>query len=86
MGFVEPEVLDVWPEHWQAVHVFAAMGTQWNVGMAGPIGLRYEALPLVMKMRRVPREDRPQVFDCLRVMEGEALRVFAERRTETGER
>lgn len=44
----EPEPLGIWPEHWIALQVFQAMRTQWNVGMSGPIGLRYEALPVVM--------------------------------------
>jgi len=83
-GYVEPETLDIWPEHWTAVQAFIRLGTQWQVGMGGPIGLRYEAIPVVLGMMRVPRGEWPQAFDGLRVMEGEALRVFAERRDDKG--
>lgn len=58
------------------------MGTQWNVGMAGPIGMRYEALPVVLDMTEVARDEWPQVFECLRIMESEALAYFAERRAD----
>ena len=79
---MEIEPLGVWPEHWDAVLAFMALGTQWNVGMAGPIGLRYEVIPIVLRMQGVRRQDWPHVFECIRVMEGEALRFFAERRAE----
>lgn len=82
MGYVEPDDVDVWPEHWDAVRVFAAMGTQWNVGMGGPVGMRYEALQVVLDMHEVPAGERPHVFECVRVMESEALAYFAERRQE----
>lgn len=78
----EPEDahFDVWPENWPAVQVFAGMTTQWNVGMAGPTGLRYESIPVVLRMRGVPRSEWADVFNGLQVMEAEALRFFAERR------
>ena len=79
---VEEGSVDVWPEHWTAVSAFSAMGTQWTVGMGGPIGLRYEALPVVLEMITVPRDEWPQVFACLRIMESEALAYFAERRAQ----
>lgn len=61
-----------------AVNVFIAMGTQWQMGMRGAVGLRYEALPPVFDALRVPRGDRPQVFADVRVMEQEALRIWRE--------
>lgn len=79
-GVVEPEVLEVWPEHWPAVRLFSAMGTQWSVGMAGPTGLRYEAIPFILRMQGVAEDQWLEVFDGLRTMEAEALRYFAERR------
>lgn len=54
------------------------MRTQWNVGPAGPIGLRYEALPTVMRLVAVPTTDRTRVFSDLQVMEAEALDVMRE--------
>ncbi len=50
------------------------MATQWNVGMSGVIGLRYEALPLVMQLHRVKRKQQQEVFNGLRIMECAAVR------------
>ena len=70
----------MWPENWPVVETFAALMTQWNVGMSGPVGLRYESVPIVLRLRGVPRAEWADIFDGERVMESEALRVFAERR------
>lgn len=64
---------ELWQDNVAAVEVFVDMMTQWNVGPAGVIGLRYEALPVVMRMRGIPAADRADVFDGLRVMERAAL-------------
>lgn len=53
----------------QTVEVFLAMGTQWNVGMQGATGLRYESLPAVLRYCAVPRTAHGNVFAGLRVME-----------------
>ncbi len=64
----------IWPENWTTVEVFAAMSTQWNTaGMGGVVGLRYEALPAVMRFCGVSPAERATVFHGLRVMEGAAL-------------
>jgi hypothetical protein len=68
----DPDV-EIWPDNESAVKVFAAMGTQWRVGMAGRTGLDYGVLPLVFRLTDIPRADWPHVFDDLRVMEGAAL-------------
>jgi hypothetical protein len=69
--------LGLWPENEATVTVFMAMNTQWQVGgMGGVLGLRYEALPTVLRLTQVPRADWPDVFSRLQVMEGEALRVM----------
>jgi hypothetical protein len=71
---------EVWPENWRAFSVFAALSTQWTVGMNGPTGLRYEALPFALDLFEIERAAWPEVFGQIRVCEGEALRYFAERR------
>ena len=48
--------------------------------MGGPVGLRYEAVPVVLRLRGIPRGEWPAVFDGIRTMEGAALKIFAERR------
>lgn len=69
-------IVDLWPENVLPNDVFLAMGSQWRVGMAGATGLDYGALPAVLKLMRVPKGERIDVFDCLRVMEAAALRVM----------
>jgi hypothetical protein len=66
---------EVWPDNWQAVMAFVSLETQWRVGMGGAYGLDYGAIPPVLMMKRIPRKDWPDVFEALRVMEDEALRV-----------
>lgn len=66
----------IWPDNWEAFEVFAAMQTQWRVSMAGPVGLDYNALEPVMRLRGIAKRDRGEVFDAVRVMELAALEVM----------
>lgn len=74
----------VWPENWQPLRVFLAMQTQWRVGMAGPTGLDYTALPAVGQMLGLGRKAQRRSFPAVQVMEAEALKVFAEKRQAHG--
>lgn len=65
--------IEVWPDNWQTLTIFADMASQWNVGMSGVIGLRYEALPLVLKLHQVKHKHQQEVFNGLRVMERAAV-------------
>lgn len=67
---------DLWEENVPAVEVFADMQTQWNVGMSGVIGLRYEALPLLLDLRGIVAAARADVVAAVRVMERAALEFF----------
>lgn len=68
--------VDIWPENWQALQVFCAMGTQWRVsaGMSGLIwtGLDYTALPVVEARLGVVRAERADLFSRVRIMESSA--------------
>lgn len=55
------------------MRVFADMMSQWNVGTGGVIGLRYEALPLVLEIHGIRRKRQRDIFDGLRVMERAAV-------------
>jgi len=70
------EDCSVWPENWQALEVFIAMGTQWrvSVGMGGAFysGLDYAALPVVERRIGIKAADRADCFTRLRIMESEA--------------
>lgn len=85
MGFSEADAsalvaqaapVEIWPENWQAIMVFEALSTQWNVGMAGIVGLRYEVLPAVLRACGVAASDRPRMFQQIRIMERAALGVM----------
>lgn len=75
---MDSDEFDVWPDNWQALDVFMAMGTQWRTGMGGATGLDYGVLPDVMSLRGVRKAERPEVFDWVRLMEGEALSQMRE--------
>lgn len=52
---------------------------QWRVGMGGPVGFDYAALPVVEKRVGVKKRDRREVFEAIQVMEDEALRIMAKK-------
>lgn len=64
----------VWPDNWQTVEVFDALSTQWQGGFGGISGLRYEALPVVMRLLGVAQADRRDVFEGIRILEQETLK------------
>jgi len=72
--------VEVWPDNLHAVNVFILMDTQWRTGMAGRTGLDYAALPVVLDAQAISDTERGDVFECVRVMEGEALRIFSKER------
>jgi len=72
--------VDIYPENLHATNVFISMTTQWRVGVGGPIGLDYAAIPAVMRLCAVPVPERADTFECIRTMESEALLVMRESR------
>lgn len=76
----DAESLPIWADHWDAVQIFAAVGTQWRVvmGMASAhwLGIDYNVLPTVLRLHRIPRDEWRQVFECIRQMEAGALQVL----------
>lgn len=75
----EAPPVDVWPENEPVVRLFAAMLTQWRSGPAGPVGLDYNVLGCVARCIGMRRQDLPEHFASLQIMEAEALSVFAAR-------
>lgn len=57
--------------------LFVALGTQWRVGMAGATGLDYAAIPVAARALRLRVTEK--VFDGLRTMEAEALRIMRDK-------
>ena len=71
-------IIEVWPDNWQAFDLFRLCQTQWNVGIGGRCGLRYEALyPLLDRAAKSP-EQWDELFSDVRVMEYAALSQMAE--------
>ena len=68
----------IWPEHWKAVRLFAALVTQWRVGMAGAVGLDYVALAAVARMLKIKVTSRR--LEQLQLLESETLRIMAQQR------
>lgn len=62
------------------MEVAVRMMSQLNVGRAGVIGMRYEALPFVLDAMQVGAADRLDVFDALREIEAGTVRAMNERR------
>lgn len=58
--------------------MFDAMATQWNVGLGGAVGLRYESLPLALRIVGV--EATPELYSGVRLMERVALEVMRDGR------
>lgn len=78
MGLTTADVADqfdieVLPDNLDSVALFTDVMTQWRMGPAGPIGLDYAALESVMRIRRIPRGEREQLLEDVRVMESAAL-------------
>jgi len=83
LGFTREDVtddsiLEIYPENWVPFQIFIDLVRQWRIGMGGPTGLDYSALPFVFDLHEVKKKKRREVFEALRVMEDEALRVMAE--------
>jgi hypothetical protein len=70
------DVVEIWPENVQAYELFCAMDTQWRIGMAGPTGLDYAALPMALRMIGAARVDWQQLMADIRVMESAALQAM----------
>jgi len=74
--------VEVWPENWAIFNLFCRLQTQWNVGVSGPTGLRYEAAyPLLDKLAANDGEWQ-ELFDDLRQMELAALEQMSKDRAE----
>lgn len=73
IGDQPEEKVELWEENAQAVSVFRAMQTQWNVGMTGLIGMKYESLQSVPSMRNISTDEYDDVFWALQILESETL-------------
>jgi hypothetical protein len=77
------DVVEVWPENWDAWLLFARMQTQWAVGFSGRTGLRYEALYPLLDRLRLHQDEWEDLFDDVRHMEVAALTQMSKNSSET---
>ena len=72
-----PTALPIWSENWGAFQVFRRMLTQLHMApMGGVVGLRYEALPIILRACQIKRDDLPEVMDCLQYMERHMVKLL----------
>lgn len=54
------EVVEIWPENWEAFRLFQMLATQWRVSMGGPTGLDHNVLLARLDRMALEPEDRDQ--------------------------
>ena len=69
----EPDSFGILPENVDALNWFLLMQTQWETGMNGLIGMKYDVFLRWAKDEGVKRLDRVWILGDLRMMEGEYL-------------
>lgn len=67
---------EVWPENWDAVRLFARVGTQWRTAFSGATGLDYGVLFRLMDEQGLRGDDWAQVFADVQVLEAQALETM----------
>lgn len=75
----------MWPENWPTVQVFLLSSTQWNVGMGGLVGLRYEAVDVVMRRLKI-KDPKGEIFEGVIEMERAVLKYYAEKKANEGKK
>jgi len=75
----EAEVVDIWPEHFQAYRLFVSMQTQWRVGVSGPTGLDFEVAYRRMDRLGLTSDEYDDLDEDLQAMELAALAAMHER-------
>lgn len=69
----------VYPDNILPVKIFGDMLTQWRIApMGGPVGLDYNVLPIVLKIRKVDEKEEADIFECIKIMESAALKRMRE--------
>jgi hypothetical protein len=67
---------ELWQEHVPAFSLFTRNHTQWRVGAGGPVGLDYGVLYLDLDCAGVPKRERREIMDVLRIIERAALEIL----------
>ncbi|MFC3457263.1 MULTISPECIES: DUF1799 domain-containing protein [Massilia] len=73
------DVVEIWPEHWDAYVLFAYMRTQWRAGAMGVIGLDYGVLHRKMDRMDLGALQYDELEADIQVMEFAALNLMNSR-------
>lgn len=68
----------VWEENRRAIEVFYRVRTQWNTGMSGATGLRYEAVTIRVAAMKLPPNEEARVWQDLELMETVILKAWGD--------
>lgn len=72
------EEAEVWPENWPAFRLFFMLQTQWDVGVAGRTGLKYQVLFGLLDRQCQSDDEWQEMFDDIRALETAALNAMHE--------
>ena len=75
----EADIVEVWPEHWDAVRFFLRLPTQWRYGMSGRPGLDYPAVMSLLAPMRLPQAKADEILESVQVMEMAALEAMSKK-------
>lgn len=70
------DVVEIWPEHWDAYVLFAYMRTQWRAGGMGVIGLDYGTLHRKMDRMGLGPQQYDELEADIQIMEIAALNLM----------
>lgn len=68
----------LWEENLPIAELWGAMQTQWRTGFAGPTGMDYPTALALMPVYELA--DQREALHGLQLMEGETLKILADRR------
>lgn len=71
--------IEAWPEHHAVFQIFNRLSTQWQVGMGGATGLRYEALYPLIDRLGLDSDEWDLLLDDIQTMEHAALEAMSEK-------
>lgn len=74
----------MWPEHQDALRLFMACQSQWQLRLGGIAGVYWQAAQAVnvaqtMAFLAISKKDRTKVWEQYKTMESEALRILNSR-------
>lgn len=77
---MRPQIFWLWPDNKPTFDVWQRLQTQWQVGPAGPVGLHYPGVEVVMARCGYRNKRADRLFNELQHMENAALAAWQEKR------